>query len=238
MLRPHEKKRLLIGTAMTVCVWIISAVFYLNVIDIPSDAGIVSYCLHWALVFLASYSIVFFFWVYPVFFIVGLIKLRDQKRYELEELGDENKVYDDPDGERKLHDYLTAITSTEARIGLLQRSDPWPGPAAEVAKVSDAPKWRFTKAAQSMMRLCVLFGLIAGALLGALSVEGINTAEATDTLKRSLLVRTVVSGVLGAVFATPLGWIAALLFGKTEPVEVTSEPGEEHDAGTGSPETT
>jgi hypothetical protein len=39
----------------------------------------------------------------------------------------------DPEGERKTHEYLTAITSTEARIGLLQRSQPWPGKPSEPA---------------------------------------------------------------------------------------------------------
>jgi hypothetical protein len=43
----------------------------------------------------------------------------------LAKLGDDNVVKSDPDGERKLHEYLTAIGSTEARIGLLQRSDPY-----------------------------------------------------------------------------------------------------------------
>lgn len=59
-------------------------------------------------------------------------KLRRQRR-EIEAMPDDNTVVGDPDGARKTHQYLTAMTSTEARIGLLQRSDPWPGDKPPVA---------------------------------------------------------------------------------------------------------
>lgn len=57
---------------------------------------------------------------------LGIRKLRAQRQVETEALGDDNTVTADPDGPRKTHEYLTAITSVEARIGLLQRSEPWP----------------------------------------------------------------------------------------------------------------
>jgi hypothetical protein len=58
---------------------------------------------------------------------LGWLKLRDQQDREVQALGDDNTVTADPEGPRKLHEYLTAITSMEARIGLLQRSEPYPG---------------------------------------------------------------------------------------------------------------
>jgi hypothetical protein len=67
----------------------------------------------------------------------GLRKVIRQRNLDIHELDDENVVNFDPDGERKLHEYLTAITSTEARIGLIQTSEPWPGPEMSQAKTKD-----------------------------------------------------------------------------------------------------
>lgn len=63
----------------------------------------------------------------PVFLLVALWRLRRRRTAEYEALGDENSVLDDPEGVRKTHEYLTAVTSMEARIGLLQRSQPYAG---------------------------------------------------------------------------------------------------------------
>ncbi len=63
----------------------------------------------------------------PWLFVYLAWKKMQRQRREIEALPDDNTVIGDPDGARKTHEYLTAITSTEARIGLLQRSDPWPG---------------------------------------------------------------------------------------------------------------
>lgn len=60
-------------------------------------------------------------------FHLGLVKAREQRQRAIAALGDDNTVTADPDGPRKLHEYLSAITSTEARIGLLQRSEPYSG---------------------------------------------------------------------------------------------------------------
>jgi hypothetical protein len=58
-------------------------------------------------------------------FLAGREKIKRQQEVEINRLGDDNTVQYDPDGERKLHEYLTAVTSTEARIGLIQTSSPW-----------------------------------------------------------------------------------------------------------------
>lgn len=76
--------------------------------------------------FLALISIAITFAIPIAFIVLGARRLQ-QRKAEFEALGDDNTVTADPEGERKTHEYLTAITSTEARIGLLQRSDPWPG---------------------------------------------------------------------------------------------------------------
>lgn len=88
--------------------------------------------LHNVVAFLATlvggalFGLFTFFFPYAIIYL-GLRKLREQRKAEFESLGDDNTVTADPEGERKTHEYLTAITSTEARIGLLQRSEPWPG---------------------------------------------------------------------------------------------------------------
>lgn len=65
---------------------------------------------------------VFLFVLFPWgFLVLGLRKLRAQKR-AAEEL-DAHQPAPDPDGARKTREMIDAITSTEARIGLLQRSD-------------------------------------------------------------------------------------------------------------------
>jgi len=68
-----------------------------------------------------------FFAAFYYVLVAGMLKIRHQRKVEFEQLPDDNTVEDHPDGERKLHEYLTAITSTEARIGLIQTSQPWPG---------------------------------------------------------------------------------------------------------------
>jgi len=78
----------------------------------------------------ALFGLFTFFFPYAIVYL-GLRKLREQRQREFAALGDDNTVTADPEGERKTHEYLTAITSTEARIGLLQRSQPWPGKTSE-----------------------------------------------------------------------------------------------------------
>ena len=234
MLRPHEKKRLVVGLALTMMFWAIGSLFYLFSAGVPKNPPMLELLLYWVLAFLVGYFGVFFFWIFPVFFVVAIMKLRDQKRFEFEELGDDNEVNADPEGQRKLHEYLTAINSTEARIGLLQRSEPWPGPESKLDGESPRrPILRFSKSTLSSVRLCVLLGFVAGVVLGIATLLNPHDAELPTTLKRTLLMRVAVSGVLGAVFAAPLGWIVALLFGKTEPVEQMEES---HDAGAGGSE--
>ncbi|MCB9935354.1 MAG: hypothetical protein H6840_06655 [Planctomycetes bacterium] len=161
------------------------------------------------------------------------LRLRDQKRDELAALPDDNTV-GDPDGQRKLHEYLTAINSTEARIGLLQRSEPWLGESPpDVAK---GPIWRLSPSARTMVQICIVAGFVLGLTLGTARIAATDAEELSVTLKRTLLVHLVVSGLLGALFAAPLGWIAVLLFGKTERVESTQAE-EEDDTGRSGPET-
>lgn len=63
----------------------------------------------------------------PLFFVFMGWRAIKRQRLSQQRLSDDNTVTADPEGPRKLHEYLTAITSTEARIGLLQRSEPYPG---------------------------------------------------------------------------------------------------------------
>lgn len=58
---------------------------------------------------------------------LGIRKMREQRLRDFHALGDENTVTADPEGARKTHEFITALASTEARIGLLQRSEPYAG---------------------------------------------------------------------------------------------------------------
>jgi uncharacterized membrane protein len=98
------------------------------VVVLAFSTGSMGTRLLWALmgaVWTAAVGYVFLFVL-----VAGIQKLVRQRKVEFHELEDENVVNYDPDGERKLHEYLTAITSTEARIGLIQTSEPWRGPKA------------------------------------------------------------------------------------------------------------
>jgi hypothetical protein len=236
MARPHETKRLVVGTVLTIAAWACGSGFYLAVIRFPDNPTVLQYLFYWLLVFLGGYVLLFAFWFFPVYIVIALMKLRDQKRFELEELGDANEVKDDPEGERKLHEYLTAITSTEARIGLLQRSEPWPGPELPQQKKSSGPTRRFTATTLVAMRACAILGFVAGICLAAVTNPSLAHEEVSRAMHRAFLMRIGVSGVVGALLAAPLGWVVALLFGKTETVRQAEDAEVADDARGSGPE--
>ena len=117
----HEKrKRLIWGSALATALSVALFSFYWPIVEGPN----------WYKIAATAFSAIAqgcLVTAFPVVLAMGALKLREQRRRDFHALGDDNTVVADPDGPRKLHEYLTAINSTEARIGLLQRSEPWPG---------------------------------------------------------------------------------------------------------------
>jgi hypothetical protein len=163
-------------------------------------------------------------WFFPYAIVVlGLTKIREQRREAIEALGIQNVVNSDPEGERKLHDYLTAITSTEARIGLLQRSDPYIPPEQRPPEGASRPRLKFSKPTW----VGVWAYVIAGAVGGTFMVRG----ELPETIATP--VKYVMASAIGATFGLLVGTMYALVFGRT--IEVAVE--EPNDAGRSGSET-
>lgn len=169
-------------------------------------------------------AMVQFFLPYAII-VLGVAKLREQRREELEALGDENVVHADPDGERKLHEYLTAMTSMEARIGLLQRSDPYIPPEQRAPEGTKPPRAFMSKTGWSLLSGVTFAGFVAGILLGHRHGLGTGGENAQGVLQ------LLSAGFAGLLLSAPFGLVAALLFGRITQVE------EADDAGAGGPET-
>ena len=174
--------------------------------------------------------------------VLGLAKLFEQRKEVLDELGDENVVHEDPDGERKLHEYLTAITSVEARIGLLQRSTPYVPAEQRAPEGAKPPRARLSRAGWGALIVCMGIGAVCGAFYGAANGLGdVDSDSSGQAVARNVgVLRLFVSSMLGAALASPVGLIMVLVFGRVEEVsEEIDKPQEpDHDAGAGSPETT
>ena len=174
--------------------------------------------------------------------VLGLQKLFEQRVEVLDELGSENVVHEDPDGERKLHEYLSAITSMEARIGLLQQSTPYIPPEERAPESAKSPRARLSRTGWGALMASMVAGAIAGAFYGASVGVGDAGAHGSDpAVTRNVdLLRMFVSTMAGAVLSTPVGMVLALVFGRVEEIEdeVSEERKLGDDTGTGSPEAT
>jgi hypothetical protein len=158
---------------------------------------------------------------------LGWLRIRD-RREELEQFDDSNTVGDPESGERKLHDYLTAITSMEARIGLLQRSAPYIPPEKRPPPDMKPPRHKLTPRGRNLVGTVLCIGVLAGIVLGMLN--GIHTRDLPDAtlgFQPVVLARLAVCGALGLMGALPIAALVAAFN-----VEV-QEP---DDAGTDRPE--
>jgi hypothetical protein len=155
--------------------------------------------------------------------VLGMAKLTEQRREEIDALGDENTVRSDPDGERKLHDYLTAISSMEARIGMLQRSDPYVPPEQRLPEGAPRPRLQVSRTTWAGISGFVT----TGAILGMWGVRG----ELPDEVATP--VRYAIGAAIGATFGLFFGMVYALVFGRTVQVVVENKD----DAGRSGSET-
>ena len=175
-------------------------------------------------------------WFMPyAILVLGIAKLFEQKKEVLDELGDENSVKFDPDGERKLHDYLTAINSTEARIGLLQRSAPYVPPEERPPEDAVVPPTRMSRAGRNVFSATVIAGAVLGAVIAAYNGVGVvEVGEGAEAAARNTgHLRMFLSSLIGAVLALPVGLLLALLCGRVE-VVTDEEDGIDDARGSGS----
>jgi hypothetical protein len=157
--------------------------------------------------------------------VLGVLKIREQRASGAEALGDENAVKSDPDGERKLHDYLTAIGSMEARIGLLQRSAPYVPPEQRPPEGTPVLRWRLRKPAKAVRLSNAVSGAIFGLWLVAREIDG------------GFVLRTPAEGIAAMTIGAIGGYIVGTIFSWMLWREVEEIPKEPNDAGAGGSET-
>jgi hypothetical protein len=143
------------------------------------------------------------------FIVLGWMRLQ-QDKLELASMPDDNVVGDPEAGERKLHDYLTAISSTEARIGLLQRSDPYIPPARRAPDGAKPPRVIMSKLGWNLISGTILAGGAAGVALGMYHGLGAGGEYGLGFVQLSA------ASLVGMVLASPVGVTLALLFGRIE----------------------
>jgi hypothetical protein len=154
-------------------------------------------------------TMAFFVFVFYSVFALGWLRIRD-RRGELEQFDDSNTVGDPESGERKLHDYLTAITSMEARIGLLQRSAPYVLPEKRPPPEMKPPRHRLTPRGRNLVGTALCLGALSGIALGMLN--GIDTRDLPDATlgyQPVVLVRLAICAALGLVGALPIAVLVA-----------------------------
>ncbi len=143
-----------------------------------------------------------------VVFVMGLMKLRDQRKYEFDTLGDDNVVKADPDGERKLHDFLTAVTSMEARIGLIQRSAPYmpadrrPPPETRPIRTS------LSRKGKRIFATTLCMGVIAGAGIALIKDIG-PPPNTTGGFEPYVLVHLAAAALSGLLLSLPVALLLA-----------------------------
>ncbi|MBZ0134775.1 MAG: hypothetical protein K8I27_00210 [Planctomycetes bacterium] len=206
-MKQRVPKRFIVGGLLTGILWVLASLFFATTLD-SFGSGVVARALWVVYVLLTALVTVAVGWFFPVYVVVGLMKLRDQRREELQALGDENVVHADPDGERKLHDYLTATTSMEARIGMLQRSDPYIPPEQRPPEGTKPPRAFLSKLGWNIFSGAMIAGAIAGVAFG--HWHGLGSDEGG----RAGVAQFFAAGMAGAVLAAPFGLVAALLFGR------------------------
>ena len=211
-MKRRVQNRFVVGGVLTGCLWVITSLFYASTID-SFEGGFIAQMFWVVIVVYAGLCTVGVGWFFPVYVVVGLMKLREQRREELDALGDENVVQGDPDGERKLHDYLTAVTSMEARIGLLQQPAPYIPPDERAPEGTKPPRAFLSKLGWNILSSTMIAGTLSGVMLGHLHGLGGDASDGSGVF------RLFAAGMAGALLAAPFGLLAALLFGRITQVE-------------------
>jgi hypothetical protein len=161
------------------------------------------------------------------FFVLGWMRIGDSRR-ELSALPTDNTVGDPVEGERKLTQWLSAMQSTEAYIGMIPRSAPYVPPENRPPLDFKPPRARITAQGWRVFGSILTAGFIAGALVGW--SHGIDTAQGTE-ISRAFqpvgVVRLLAAGLLGSLAAMPVAIFVLAFY---------AEVREQDDAGADRPE--
>lgn len=187
------------------------------------------------------------------FVALGWLKLGDLKRHTLEQLGDDNTVGDPEAGERKYQQWITAVNSPEAYLGLVPRSIPYVAPAHRPPADAKLPRSRLSAGGWRVLTIVMALGAIGGVVAGS----GYGIGEPQENAPPLLpVLRLFVCSLIGAVLTAPIGVALALAFGRIEDRAdeqaegqgegQSAEPkqpdhtdeSDAHDAGTGGPKAT
>jgi uncharacterized membrane protein len=188
-----------------------SGLFYLGLGAFKADgvSGLLGDIVAVILFVCTAVTLAFFVFVFYSVYALGWMRIRD-RREELDQFDDSNTVGDPEIGERKLHDYLTAITSMEARIGMLQRSAPYIPPEKRPPPDMEPPRHKLTTRGRKLVGTVLCLGVLAGIALGMLN--GIHTRDLPDAtlgFQPVVLMRLAVCGALGLMCALPIAALVA-----------------------------
>lgn len=174
------------------------------------------------------------------FIALGWLKIGDYKRHTLDQLGDDNTVGDPEAGERKYQQWITAVNSPEAYLGLVPRSADYVAPEQRPPADAKPPRSRLSAGGWRALTIVMALGAIGGVVAGS----GYGIGQPQEDAPRLLpVLRLFVCSLIGAVLAAPIGVALALAFGRIEdrPEDADADDENEsdaHDAGTGGPEAT
>jgi hypothetical protein len=143
------------------------------------------------------------------FLYFGIRRLRQMKGAELP---DDNTVGDPEEGEKKFHQWLTAVNSFEAYIGMVPRSEPYVPPEKRTpADVKPSRALLGVAGMRVLMVFCAV-GAIGGVVLGV--INGADIARGDDEPQGFAVLRLFLCSILGALAAVPAGFMVALLFAR------------------------
>lgn len=167
------------------------------------------------------------------FIVLGWLKLGDYDRKALDALGDDNTVGDPEAGERKYQQWISAVNSPEAYLGLVPRSADYVPPEQRPPVDAKLPRSRLSRSAWRVLAVVMAIGAIAGVGVG--STYGIVDANPEGPRVVPVL-RLFACSMIGAFLAAPIAVALALAFGRIEDHDPESESADD-DTGTGGSET-
>lgn len=150
------------------------------------------------------------------FFALGWLRIGDSRK-EAGELPSDNTVGDPVAGERKLTDWLSAMQSTEAYIGMIPRSEPYVPPERRPPPGIKPPRARLTRTGWQILSACLVSGFVAGAAVGWLhGVDALEGLEAHRGYQPVGVMRLLISGLLGTLAALPVAIFVAAFFAEVK----------------------
>lgn len=163
------------------------------------------------------------------FIALGWLRLGDYRRDELAALPDDNTVGDPEAGERKYQEWLSAVNSTEAFLGMVPRSAPYVPPEQRPPEGARPPRTRLSRLGMALLFGATLLGASSAAIIAGQHDLGHGTGGAAA--RNASVIQLFVAALAGSLFGLPIGLVLALLFGRIEIEE------EEDDTGRSGPET-